>query len=241
MAKQKFIPRSIFGRVLWLNNFAAKLPIYATKYNVSLTNVEAIQVAAIYYEFVVNANKQTDEYKIGQTAHRVNLENGKVNFGQTDPFPMPPVFEDSAAVPPIVLPQIAPNGIFKVAAAIGNSIKSSINFDQGDGHDMGLIGETITFDPTTAKPVFTIRTVHGGHPEIIWTKGLFHGVAIFVKRQNEGEFVFLDKDNNPNFIDMHPLPPSGRAEIWQYILIYLYKDQYMGDYSDIGTISVKGI
>lgn len=240
MAKRSFIPRNVQGMVFWFNNFASKLPIYAAKYNILLTDVEAMQVAAIYYQFVVNFQVECQEYNVGYTAFRNNLASGETNFNQISEFPKPPKAEDLEADPPKTIPTAAPNGTFKIATSIALKIKSSTNFDILDGQDLGIIGETITFDPDTVKPVFTIRLVSGGHPEIVWTRGFMDGVEIAVKRPGDVEFVKLATDLKPNYIDMHPLPALGRAEVWEYRLIYIYNDQYIGTYSDVVGVTVTG-
>ncbi len=104
MAKRSFIPRNVQGKVFWLNNFASKLPLYAAKYNILLTDVEAMQVAAIYYQFVVNFQVECQEYNVGYTAFRNNLGSGETNFIQISEFPKPPKAEDSEADPPITIP-----------------------------------------------------------------------------------------------------------------------------------------
>ncbi len=240
MAKHGFIPRNFQGKVFWLNNFASKLPLYAVKYNILPAEVLAIQVAAVYYSFTENFHLNIAEYDVAFTAFRNNLGSGKLNFGVVSAFPAPPKAEDPTAVPPIVIPPAAPNGIFKVATSIALKIKSSTDFLIEDGQDLGIIGESINFDPSTAKPVFTIRLAQGGHPEIVWTKGFMEGVEIAVRRPGDTEFVKIATDLKPNYIDMHPLPALGRAEVWEYRLIYIFNDHYIGTYSEVVGITVTG-
>ena len=232
MATENFIPQGIEEGVLWLQNFAVKLPLYSTFYYIQPVEVADIQASSLYYSYVVTYHKQFDDHKINLTSFRDELRFSRDNFGVTKLLPGLPTVD-----PP---PPVVPLGVFQRAAAIAQRIKKKKGFLLSDGYDLGIIAGQGFFDPQTGQPTFSIRLVDGGHPEIKWKKGKLDGVEIHVKRRPEDEFTFLDYDQFPNFTDMHPLPAAGRAENWSYKLIYRYKDKQVGAWSAILSITVTG-
>ena len=83
-----------------------------------------------------------------------------------------------------------------------------------------------------------VLLIQGGKPEIVWTKGDFDGVDIYVDR-GSNQFVFLATDTYPNYTDNAPLPTSGVA-VWRYKAICRYGDEIVGQYSYIVSIAVGG-
>jgi hypothetical protein len=226
-----FTPRDNPGKSVWLKNFAIKLPLYAAKYNITPNEVNDIVQSSHFFSYVIEYQRQIDEYKTNLTAYRDELRDGVQQFGILQDLPTLPPF---AAAPPT-----AANGIFKRVMAIAQRIKKSTQYAEADGRDLGIILEQATLEPQKAKPTFHIRLIAGGHPEIVWQKGKMDGVEIWVKRHAaDPDFVFLAYDQRPNYTDMHPLPTSGGAAVWQYKLIYRYKDQPAGAWSDVVSVIV---
>lgn len=60
-----------------------------------------------------------------------------------------------------------------------------------------------------------------------------------MERCSEG-FIKLDRDFNPDYIDKTPLPAEGISAVWKYKMIYLYKDEVVGEWSDEVTTTVYG-
>ena len=104
---------------------------------------------------------------------------------------------------------------------------------------MGFVAPEVIFDPTTGKPTFHIVKATGGHPMLCWKKGKFDGVEIW-KNTGSG-FVKLDRDMRPHYIDKSDLPPVGTSATWKYRMIYVYKDEVVGQWSDDVAVSVLGI
>jgi hypothetical protein len=226
-----FIPRNNLGKSVWLKNFAIKLPLYAAKYNITPSEANDIMQSSLYFTYVIEYQRQIDEYKTNLTTYRDELRDGTQQFGILQNLPTLPTFVDA---PPAVA-----NGIFKRVIAIAQRIKKSTQYAEADGRDLGITMEQAIFEPQKAKPIFSIRLVAGGHPEIVWQKGRMDGVEIWVKRHAaDPDFVFLAYKQRPNYTDMHPLPALGDAAIWQYRLIYRYKDQLAGAWSDVVSVTV---
>jgi hypothetical protein len=107
------------------------------------------------------------------------------------------------------------------------------------GQDLGILGSNTPFKPQDGKPTFKIEFSSGGHPNLVWKKGKFQGVEIH-KSLDGVNFTRLDKDFSPDFIDKTDLPDAGKSAVWYYKMIYLYKDEIVGNWSDVASVTVSG-
>lgn len=226
------MPRAEADKISWLKNFANKLSAYATKYNVTAAEVTDMQNAAIYYDYWFNFSNQNSEFDKKLTQYRVELRDGIPAGASASVVPVPPTF---GAVPTSVAP-----GIFSRAAALGSIIKKRTNYTEADGYDLGIEGveenESVAKIEATTKPIISVRLIQGGKPEIVWAKGGFDAIDIYVDR-GSGQFVFLATDSFPNYTDNAPLPTTGAA-LWKYKAIYKFGDDPIGSYSDIISVAV---
>jgi hypothetical protein len=44
----------------------------------------------------------------------------------------------------------------------------------------------------------------------------------------------------PDYIDKSNLPAAGITAVWKYKMIYLLKDEVIGNWSDVVTVTVHG-
>jgi hypothetical protein len=229
MQKDPFMPRSDEGKSKWIDNFSTQLPFYAPRYNVTPEEVAQTQQDALVFASILSYRDQLDAYVSAMTGLKNVLRDGLKN-GSIMEIPMPP----TPMFPGALLP-----GIFARCSALGNRIKSHINYNVADGNALGLEGAISNIDLNELKPLITIRLVNGGHPEIVWKKKGMDGIEIH-KEDANGNLQLLAYDSSPNFIDMSPLPPPGTSVVWRYRVIYLRKDQRVGQWSDMVSITVTG-
>lgn len=229
MSKNYYLPRTDEDKATWLNNFALKLPIYASKYNITPEEIQDMQSSAQYFDALLDYNNQFKAYVSSVTAFKNLLRDGAKN-GTVSEMPMPP----AVMLPPAVAP-----GIFARSAAIVNRIKASLNYSAADGDDLGIEGTQSTVDVNALKPKLQVRLVSGGHPEILWRKQGMDGVEI-QKMDEHGQWQFLAIDLKPNYTDNTPLPPAGSSAVWQYRAIYRRKDERVGQWSDVLAVTVAG-
>jgi hypothetical protein len=186
--------------------------------------------AALFYAYWTNYINQYSEFVRKLTQYRNELREGVPDGATASVMPTPP---DLGTAPAAVAP-----GVFKRAAAIANLIKGRTVYTEADGLDLGIEGsEAAKTDLIAAKPAISVRLVQGGKPEIVWSKGDFDGIDIYVDR-GSGAWVFLATDNYPNYTDNSPLPATGTAAVWKYRAIYKYDDEVAGDWSDVVSITV---
>jgi len=231
MAKQPFMPRTDDTKQSWLQNFASKLPSYATKYGITTDEVTDMQIGSAYFSYWLNYQNQFDEYNRKVTGFKNELRDGLQNGGSGS---LPPVAPDVPGAPDSV-----PQGLFKRAAALANRIKGNINYTVTDGNDLGLEGAQIDEPDETVKPAIRVRMASGGHPEIVWKKSNVDALEIRVDRGN-GQWQFLAIDSVPNYVDTFLLPAQNTSATWKYMCIYRRKDEQVGQWSDVVSVTVAG-
>jgi hypothetical protein len=227
MATNSFMPRQEGDRIDWFINFAAKLPSYANKYNVTAEQVADVVAGAAF-------TSQWYYYKLALDAHKQQVtkyNDEQMNGSTASVAPVPPTLPTLAA---------PPAGVLARAVAIGKTIKAQHGFAEADGKDMGLIGTQVVVDPESMKPTLALRIVGGGHPEIVWQKYDMDGVEIH-KEGADGTFALLAYDTYPNYTDTTPLPAAGLSAVWRYKAIYKFKDAQAGQWSDVASVNVMGV
>lgn len=230
MPSNGFLPRPDGDRVDWFINFAAKLPNYAAKYNITPTQVADMMAGAAYTSQWYDYKLALDAHKQQVTRYNDEQMNGVPAGATASLSPVPPV--------PPTLPAPAP-GVLQRALAIGKSVKAQTGFTDADGKDLRLIGATTTIDPESMKPVLALRTIAGGRPEVVWQKYGMDGIEIY-KDNGDGNFTMLAYDSYPNYTDNNPLPVAGQSSVWKYKAIYKLKDTHVGQWSDVVSITVMG-
>lgn len=228
MAKRKFyLPNSDADKVLWLNNFAEKLPAYATTLGITASTLAQVQTDSDVFGSVFifqNALKNTME---SYTAFKNLLKDGK------DALTPPPTIPTLPTLPPS-----SQSNIFGRAAQLVQNIKSNPNYNESIGDDLRIIGEEQDINTQTWKPILKLEYI-AGSPNIKWTKGDSNGIKIKVNRGSGYEFLAID--TKPDYIDKHPLPPFGQSALWKYIAIYMLDDEEVGQWSDELEVAVKGV
>lgn len=151
--------------------------------------------------------------------------------GPLGPMPIPVVF----STPPTAVAENI-EGQFREYAGI---LINNPNFTQAMGEKLGILAPETPFDPSKGKPKFEVEFDSVGHPILIWHKGDYHGVEIW--KDSGSGYAKLDRDNMPDYIDKSALPALGESVTWKYKMVYIYKDEQAGKFSDEQVISVHGI
>ena len=116
------------------------------------------------------------------------------------------------------------------------NLKTRTFFNPAVGQDLGIIGdEPGAIDLDNAKPAISAKR-RGDEVRIIWTKGDFDGVEIWVDR-GDGVWVKLAVDTKPDYFDTEPLPAT--AKTWHYKARYLLDDAPVGLWSDVVEFLAK--
>ena len=227
MKKNYFMPNAIGERVLWLNNFAAKLPMYIGKYGIDSADMNNQIDGAASYAYWVQYRNQYQEYQKKLTQFLIELSSGTANQSV---MPTPP-----ATPPPVA--EVAP-GVITRALYWANRIKNHSTYTEADGQDLGLEGVQVASRPSeSTKPVISLRMAAAGHPEIVWSKQEMDALEIW-KAAGDGAFALLDIDLMPNYTDTTTLPPV--VTTWRYKAIYRKDSAQFGQWGDVVSINVGG-
>lgn len=229
MPKAYYLPRGDEGKSTWLQNFAAKLTIYAIKYGIISEEVADMQNCAVVFAGSLQYKEQLERYLKSYIEFKDLLRNAPLGSKPIEP-PTPPMHMFGGPIVP---------GIFARCTALVARIKAHPNYSVADGYDLGIEGSEISKDVKELKPIITIRLVKGGYPEIVWKKKGMDGIEI-QKEDENGNWQRLATDMSPNFIDPSPLPPKGTSVVWRYRVIYIQKDQHVGQWSEMVSITVTG-
>jgi len=230
--KSYYLPKTDMGILLWLMNFAAKLSGYAPKYGLAAAEVTDVQASLDFYAYWFEAMNQYKEFKKKVVSFKDELRDGVETGGTPSVVPAPPTL---GTMPPAVAP-----GIIDRATSMGNRIKSHHDYTEADGIDLGLEGaEIIPPDLVNAKPVLLSELI-AGQPEIKWKKLVFDAVEIHVSRGSGQPFEFLAFNTSNSLTDSAALPPAGQSAVWKYKVIYIFKNQRVGQWSDDLAVTVMG-
>ena len=228
MKKEPYLPQSDPGKVLWLRNFAEKLPGFAAELDITPAQLAQVDTdSEAFGDTIVYLNNQKNGLE-SLTAFKNQLRNGKLPLGSIPSFGTPPT-----------LPAGTLNDIFGRTRLLVRTIKGHANYTESIGDALGIIGEESEDDVNTWKPILKVR-IEAGSPNILWTKGNSSGIKIWVDRGDGQGFRFLGIDTIPDFLDKHTLPAQGQSALWKYQAIYILKDEEVGEMSDVLEVSVKG-
>jgi len=224
-----FIEKAIDALNAQLKIFAQKIDTYKATLGLTTEEVDSIKADSKYFDYVVGAADTFQTFSQSMTAYFMLLRYGR----ESDPLPPFPTIPVLAAVPAGVEADIQS----RFARIIQHCVDST-NYTPTIGEDLGIEAPVTVFDSNAGKPVFKIGYSSGGYPNLAWKKGKFQGVEIW-KNSGSG-YVKLDRDFSPDYIDKSPLPALGTSAVLKYKMIYIYKDEVAGAYSDESVITVYG-
>jgi len=111
-------------------------------------------------------------------------------------------------------------------------IKARSSYNDGQGAQLGIVGAKDSRDLSTSRPELSGTDLSDGVVSISFSKYNSEGVNIYSKRNNEVDWVLLNRASISPFIDRRLLLQVGRPELRHYCAIYVLKDKEIGHYSD---------
>lgn len=221
-----FLKRNNEEFSLQIANFAIKIPVYEPTFGLSPDDIVGVTKDSAYFQWCVISANQVADTKKGWTGFR-NI----VRYGQ--PYILDNPAPEAVEVAPVPS-EVAP-GIQVRFISLVNRIKAHPNYTEAVGLILGI--ESTPQNRVIGsgeKPQLKLIT-SGGNVIVQWRKGGFDGIVI--EKDTGAGFVVLDKDMHPNYTDPAPLP-IGHSAIWKYQAMYIYKDNRVGDWSDVVSITV---
>lgn len=234
MSKQNWFPARMNDRVVWLRNFAARVPAYETTLSLLGAEVDACVAGCLYAAFVAGEyHPYVQNFAEETTRMRDLLLSG------SGPSAVPlPTFA-APALPTGVTP-VPPGVVNERLFALVAKIKVATNYTDTIGTDLGIIGPEATPGTGPVMPTFTTKVQAGtGNQQVAldFIKHRHTGVYIESSRHG-GAWEALATDTNSPYIDNRALLTAGTPEVRQYRMRYWDKGAAIGDWSLVATVNV---
>ena len=241
MKKEAYMPDDDKGKVIFMNNYAGKLPLYATLLGISSADVTQVQNDAADFASAVNVVEAFKTYTHSLVQYKNHLRDGVANGAALGTL---------AAAPPLPVFSVTllANIFLRISKQVA-TIKNNTNYTETIGKDLKIIGaETTSATGTSAtaktatlKPILSIKLNTGNVPHLSWKKGESHALRIMVDR-GTGVFELLTVATHHTYIDKFALPALNTTAIWKYKAVYLDNDENeMGEWSEVTQITVTGV
>ena len=124
------------------------------------------------------------------------------------------------------------NHIVNLIRAEARRIKARATYSDGLGAQLGIVGAKDSHDLSTSRPDLSGIDQTDGVVILNFSKYNSDGVNIYSKRDNDADWVLLNRASISPFIDMRPLLEIGKPELRHYCATYILKDKEIGNYSN---------
>lgn len=214
-----------------LAKFCEKYPEYKDVLKIDTDIIDKLNAANLMVQFIFN--QQDDLITVGKafTSYKNLLRSGNSDdvLGK---FPVLSAY-------PTVQPPLCDANAEGLLRAVVQACVSTKKLTNDMGIALGIVKATQpATDLTASTPILTAKYVTGGHPLLNCMIGDYEGYEIW-KDTGKG-YVFFNVSSSPSFIDKSPLPAFGISEIWNYKIIYRYKNEQIANWSEVVSITVKG-
>ncbi len=228
---KNYLPKSDGERVNWWQNFMPKITGYQTALDLTAAEIAvALGDGAMFIHLVTQRVSAVTTAAQAQRTYKNLIANGPIGT----PTGAPPALPTLSAAPTTV-----PAGIWPRTRALVQRIKSAANYTEAIGTDLWIIGTDEEIDPTTAKPTFTATALPSGEVRLKWVKGAFDGVVIEGRAPGSATWTALGIDHFSPFVDTRDNATAGQPEVREYRLRYLLKDDQVGEWSDVVSVTTK--
>lgn len=235
MKHNRYYPTRVADQIVWLVNFANKLPGHATVLGLTPTQVTALEADSLWLVYVLqNWLNAVRSFSLActQTANYAQTGAG-TNIVALDTFTAP-------ALPGTVAAQL-PGSLNRILAVV-QDIKNGHKLTDDIAQDLRIVGTADTGpDLTTVQPVLDL-VVSGGKVEVHFgwqgNGAWLDACEILVDRNDGKGYVPLVTATSPNYTDPQPFPAA--KTIWSYKAIYRTGDNQTGQWSQPVSVTVGG-
>ena len=233
MKRANYYPLSIPAQIIWLTNFANRIPGLAATLGLTPAQATAAVADCVWLIYVLQEWLQA-AHKFGHGATRAADE---AQYGDGSALMVLPVFTPpdlpSNAVP------VNTGALYRIFALV-QTIKNSGKCSDTNAGLLGIVGaEQPGPDPTTLQPAIALVIVNG-QVLVKWNWGGYSGFLssceIWVDRGDGKGFVFLTIDTTPGYTDTQAFPAALTK--WSYKAIYRVDEQQFGLWSQPVSITV---
>lgn len=227
------IPRTDNELMVWLNNFSTAFASHAEKLGFNDADVNSVKADAAMLSFLVGDLVPTYKAALSaRTSYKSLIMSGPAGSPGGDPPPIPVTAAAPTLVPPGIVPRIR---------QLVQRIQFAPGYTEAIGLDLGIAGTdaSASSPDSSAKPTVKAAALAGSQVRIDFSKGDFDGVQIEGRRAGETGWQQLGTDNYSPFVDTRALAEAGKPEVRDYRVRYVLRDEPLGEWSDIVTVTTK--
>jgi hypothetical protein len=235
MKRNAYYPIRQSDQIVWLANFANKLPSVAAALGLPAATVTAAVADCNWLSYVLQTwLPAVRTWAQSGTDAANDAQIGDGTAAMTLPvFTPPPLPTGVTAVNPGALDRI-----FDLV----QTIKDNNNCTDAISTNLGIIGSAQSGpDLTTIQPALDASIV-GNNVLVKWGWGgnsaYLDMCEIQVDRGDGKGFVLLTYDTTPNYTDTQPLPAT--PAVWKYKAIYRVDEAQVGNWSGVISVPVAG-
>ena len=229
MSSRDFFPKTDAGLLAWLVQLNNKAPSHATALGLTAADLQGAKNDAAMLDWTLKALPAVRAWAEHFTAYKDGLLEGPTGAA---PQPAPALVVLPAA------PAAIAGGLVARNRALAQRMKNAPGYTEAIGKDLGLVAAEE--QPEDApKPSFKATSHPGSRVRLDWVKRRYSGVLIQGRRAGDAGFVDLGRDNFSPFDDERPPVTAGTTETREYRMRYLEKDDPVGEWSDIVSVTTK--
>jgi hypothetical protein len=233
MRRNNYYPLRQNDQIVWLGNFANKLPPLTATLGLTAAQVTAAVADCNWLIYVLSAWLPAGRAWSLATTDAV----ADAQSGDGTALMALPVFT-APALPTGVAP--TNTGALDRIFALVQSIKDSGKCSDANATNLGIVGSAQTGpDLTTVQPVISV-SIMGSVVNVKWGWGgnsaFLDSCEIQVDRADGKGFVLLTIDTTPGYTDTQPFPAASVK--WTYKAIYRVDDQQVGLWSQTASVTV---
>lgn len=224
--KKDFVMVKDLDFQMQLNKFYAEIKLIGASLGLTPEEIEQAGKDAAAFSYVLTAQHSANEFVKTVTAFKNDIKSGI--GGAPKEFPVFTIGADAINVP---------DGIVSRLRALAAKIKTSSNYTEAIGQQLGIIGVDVPDEnPDTAKPLIGGLSIVASQVTLKWKKGSFDGIRVF-KKVDGGEFNLTGFSISPPYTDRAPIPSS--PQVWSYMIQYIVDDDEVGQLSEPFSITVS--
>ena len=230
MAQKYYLPRGEYKKLIWLNNFAGKLPAYANLFELTDEEMEMVLQYKLAYNYAIVLLAASKAYSKQCTSFKTAISGGalKINAMPVPVMSMPPD-----------IPVAFYTGAFTYISKLVRRIKAKNTYSNIIGKGLGIIGvERNLDDKDDLIPVLSFKVV-SNFIHLKYIKKNTDGAIIESKRGEEKEFTLLQKVNKPVYIDKRTNLINNQPEERHYRAWFFKDDEIIGNVSSVISVLVN--
>ncbi len=225
-------PQSLAGERALYANIKAKIAGYEAKYPAVLTD-DYLLVIDTFCNAFIEAYDKIEQNRATNKQATSWFENLCRSKQENTPAPSPPIYQA------ITIPANTLVGIEKACRDFAGLLKKQLNYNEADGVDLMIEKEKADdLVLEDAQPDLKLSVSASNVVEVEWKKSGFDMLELQYRKFGETLWQPADKSTEKIIEFAPPLTTPGTPEKFEFRGIYLIKNQRVGQWSAVYTVTV---